>query len=709
MLRIDALARLPLIRQRAINECGYACLASILSFFGKRTAISDLNGLYGEAPNGLTLKEIIRVANHEGLITRPMSIELSQLKHVTCPAIIHLNMNHFAVMAAVSSRTAKIMDPKVGYRRVPIDSLSREFSGIVCEFSISPNFNRNNEGKKSPITYAWFARALPQLPRKLLTIGFLTLLLQFMALTSPLYLQLIVDDALASGDRQLIAALAFSFTAILIVRVIMRWVRSLMYMYLDALLKFRANSAVTLGLLSAPNKNIANRDLGDLQSRLSSVDNILNILTATVSDLVFSAISVIVAIIFLISYSPALTLVSVGFTIIYGLIRYFGYSRLRAITSDSLIVGAEANNQLLESLRHHKSIARFGLENVRLSSWAVPYANLLKKGVEGGRLSAYFTIAETLVNGLASIVVLYIGAGLVIEGKLSIGMLVAYSAYRGTFNSGVFAVLNATIKILLGRVHLERVEGLELSGGPTVQERHPVLDSKEQAFSITFDNVGFRYSRVDEFVFDGFTCHIPAGSFVWVKGVSGSGKSTMFSLLLGFHHSSEGRVMVNDYPITEANARSLRQITTGVFHDDVLFQGTVLENVTMFAESPDLRYVRECLESVGMLERVEKLIMRERTPVTDVGARFSSGEQQRLLLARALFRREAKIMYFDEATNYLDQESERRILGHLKKMSSTILFASHRLEVGKHADFTIELTAAALVDGDSVGDREVGE
>lgn len=703
MLQIDAIQRLPLVRQREVNECGYACLSSILSFFGKKTVVSDLKGLYGATPNGMTLKEITRIGNLEGLISRPMRIDLGQLKYVSCPAIIHLNMNHFAIIVAVNSRSVKIMDPKHGYRRVSIGSLQRQFSGVVCEFSTSPNFVRNKRGKSSSINYAWFTRAMPQLPRKLFNIGILTLLLQFMALTSPLYLQLIVDDALTSGDRRLIAALAFSFSAILIIRVMMRWVRSLLYMYLDALLKFRSNSAVTLGLLSAPSQKIDNRDLGDLQSRLSSVDNILNILTATFSDLVFSAISVIVSMAFLIAYSPTLTLISVGFTVVYGAIRYFGYSRLRAITSDTLIVGAEANNQLLESLRHHKSIARFGLEHVRLNSWAVPYANLLKKGVEGGRLSAYFTIAETLVNGFASIVVLYVGAGLVIDGDLSIGMLVAYSAYRSTFNSGVFSVFNAVIKILLGRVHLERVEGLELDSGAIMQERHPVLDSSEDSFSVTFDNVKFRYSRVDEYVFHGFSCHIPAGSFVWVRGVSGSGKSTMFSLLLGFHHSSAGQVMVNDCPITEGNARSLRELTTGVFHNDVLFQGTVLENVTMFSESPDLSYVRECLKTVGMLERIDKLIMRDRTPVTDVGTRFSSGEQQRLLLARALYRREAKIMYFDEATNYLDKESERRILAHLKNMNSTILFASHRSEVGKYADVSIDLTKSALVIRPSMG------
>lgn len=682
-------ARVPVMLQAETAECGLACVAMVAAHHGLQTDLGTLRRRWSVTSRGATLAQLMSIAQGVDLSPRALRVELDDLVRVRCPAILHWNLDHFVVLDGVRGRFASIVDPASGRRTVTMDEVSQSFTGVALELEPTPDFTPGRT--PTPLSLTSFFTDTDGLVAALGRLLGLSLVLQALVLAAPLFSQLVIDQVVVTGDTGLLTLAAVAFLALAIIQVGISGVRGWFVVLLGADLRLAWTARLFHHLLRLPLAWFERRHIGDVVSRFGSLRAVEGLVTGAVVEAVVDGMMAMTTLVVMLYYSVELTAVAAGAVVLYALARAALMPAMRRVADEALTLEAREQSVFMESVRAIAPLKNFGREGMREARWRNDKSASLRAGVRAARLQLIQRCTNGLVFAGAGILVLWIGAHAVIAGTLTVGMLVAFMAFKHQFTTRTAALIDRVMQLRLARVHLDRIADIALA------ERDVAATVAAPDFvaqgAIGARGLSFRYGDTEPWIFGGLDLDIGAGECVAITAPSGTGKSTLVKLLLGLLEPTGGHVLVDGKRLQGAQVPAWRRRVGVVLQDDVLLSGTLSDNVACFDPVPDQARLDECARLAAIDGDIAAMPMGWHTRVGDMGSALSGGQRQRLLLARALYA-EPRVLFLDEATSHLDPATESRIHAALDSMNITRVLVAHRHETLAMADRVIELQAA---------------
>ncbi len=690
--------------QSESSECGLACLVMIANAHALQLDLSEVRRRFSVSLKGATLQQLITHAGQLNFSSRPLRLELDELAQLQRPCILHWDLNHFVVLKGVGRGNINVLDPAVGERKLSLTEVSRHFTGVALELTPNADFRPADERKRVALS-ALTGKVLG-LKRSLLQIFTVAVVLQLFAIASPLLNQLVVDDAIATHDMDLLQVLIVGFALLLVIQTLVGLARSWMLMVLGQSLSLQWASNVFAHLVRLPVEYFEKRHLGDVVSRFGAVGAIQKTLTTSVIEAVLDGIMGMAALGMMLLYSPKLAAVTVGATATYGLMRWAAYNPFRQAASERLIVSARENTHFLETLRAITPLKLFGREQERRARWQNLIVEVQNRDVRTAKMNIAFGVANTFVFGVENLLVFWLGAGLVMKSGVggasaamaapfTIGMLFAYIAYKGQFTGRVSALINYAVEIKMLSLHSERLADIVLAE-PEV-DTVPPNDLAHLQPSIELRNVSFRYGEGEPWVLKDMNLVLDAGQSVALVGPSGCGKTTLLKVLLGLLHPQEGEVLYGSVPVKHLGLQNYRRVIGTVMQEDVLLAGSIADNISFFDLRVDQARIHACAALAAVHDDIAKMPMGYQTLVGDMGSSLSGGQKLRVLLARALYK-QPRVLALDEATSHLDIANERRVTEALAAMPLTRIIVAHRPETIAGAQRVVGLDGGKVLE-----------
>ncbi|MEI8325680.1 MAG: peptidase domain-containing ABC transporter, partial [Betaproteobacteria bacterium] len=575
------------ILQSESSECALASLAMVANAHGMHLALADLRRRFSVSLKGATLAQLIGHADALNFSSRPLRLEIEELGQLALPCILHWNLNHFVVLKKVGSRSITILDPAVGERRLSFAEVSRHFTGVALEITPNASFTPASDRKKVALS-ALTGKVLG-LKRSLIQIFCLAVVLELFAVTAPLLNQLVVDDALATHDPDLLTVLVVGFALLLVIQTAVGLARSWMVMVLGMSLSLQWVSNVFAHLVKLPIDFFEKRHLGDIVSRFGSVGAIQKTLTTSVIEAVLDGIMGLAALGMMMLYSVQLTGITVCSVVLYGMLRWVRYRPFRDAASERMIISARENTHFIETLRAITPLKLFGREQERRARWQNLLVEVQNRDVRTAKMNISFSTANTLLFGIENLLVFWMGGGLVMQtgtaaggvaSPFTIGMLFAFISYKGQFTGRVSALINYAVEIKMLSLHAARLGDIVLA---TPEKNNlPANDLAHLSPSIELRNVSFRYGEGEQWILKDMNLLLNAGESAAIVGPSGCGKTTLLKVLLGLLAPQEGEVLYGGIPVKHLGLQNYRQRIGTVMQEDVLLAGSIADNISFF-------------------------------------------------------------------------------------------------------------------------------
>ncbi|WP_298325237.1 peptidase domain-containing ABC transporter [Asticcacaulis sp.] len=689
--------------QTEAAECGLACLAMIASHHGASVDLFDLRRLIALSRKGVNLRGLVEHASRLGFTCRPLGLEIEEVSYLKCPCIVHWDMNHFVVLQSVGSRYVTVIDPAVGKRRLSLKEFSSHFTGIALELTPAAEFQK--QAPAARISLSALTGKVRGLWRALFQVFALAVVLELFSIAAPIFQQMVVDDVLTAGDRDLLTIVVLGFGLLLVVQTAIGLARSWMVIFIGQVMSLQWSGNVFAHLLRLPVSFFEKRHLGDIVSRFGSVGAIQHTLTTAVIEAVLDGMMATAALIMMLIYAPTLAAVTVVAVLLYGILRWASYSPFRNASAERLVVAAKENTHFLETLRAITPLKLFGREEERRARWQNLVVGVQNRDVRTACMSMWFSTANTFVFGVENLLVLWLGAKLIMDGMtaggassgagMTIGMLFAFISYKGQFSGRVSALINYAVDLKMLGLHAERLADICLE--PPEKDDVPTSDLSHLSPSIELKGVSFRYGDGEPWILKDANFKIEAGESVAVVGASGCGKTTLLKIALGLLKPIEGDVFYGGQPVRQLGISNYRRQIGTVMQEDVLLTGSLADNIAFFDVHLDQARVEACARLAQLHDDICRMPMGYQTLVGDLGSGLSGGQKQRLLLARALYKQPC-VLALDEATSDLDIGNERAVTAALSQLALTRLIVAHRPETIAGARRVVQLVNGQVME-----------
>ena len=674
---IDRLAlglrtRVPVILQAEAAECGLACLAMVASHYGHRVDLPAVRRRFSTSLSGMSLLDLIGAARRLELNVRPLRAEMSALAKVRLPAILHWQFNHFVVLVAWNGHKGVIHDPAGGRKSLDAAEVSEQFTGVVLELAPSARFAARDEREAIRITDLF--RRVVGLPRVVASTLALSVALEVFQILMPIGSQLIIDQALVAADINLLWIVVLALALATILQAAVSATRSWGLMVLGATLSVQWSASLFDHLVRLPLGYFEKRHVGDVLSRFGALETIRDTFSTRFLSSLIDGVMAVGLLAMMFAYGGWLTLVAIAATAIYLVVRSSIYGTYRRTSEEEIVRHAREQTHFLETLRGIITVKVFGLEQRRGAVWLNLFVERLNARLATQKLDILYGAVNQLLSGLSRVLMLALGAAAVIHGELSLGMLVAFLAYKDQFADRAAGLIDTGFALRMLRLQAERLADIALSEPET--EGMATATRSQAPQRIALREVGFRYGEADKPVLAGINLEIEAGACLVIFGPSGRGKSTLLKLIGGLFRPNEGEVLIDGLALSPATLPAYRSGTACLMQDDQLFAGSLLDNITAFDVSADLDLARTCAVFAAIDADIARMPMGFETLVGDMGSALSGGQKQRLLLARALYRR-PNVLLLDEPTNHLDDDAANRIIDMIGQIPCTRIIVTH--------------------------------
>lgn len=679
---------LRLVLQTEASECGLACLCMIAGFFGNYVDMRSTRMLYQTSLKGANLSQLIKTAKKMKLGARPLRLELEDLEQLVLPCILHWNHNHYVVLSKISPKHVEIFNPASGIRNIGYDELSRSFTGVALELWPDNGF------EKSPLSPPVKLRSLmgkvTGLSRSFSQILLLALALEIFSLLTPLFLQFTVDNVVVAGDHSLLLTLAIAFSGVLLVQQVTIAIRSYVILYMGTILSVQWRANIFTHLMSLPIQYFEKRHIGDIVSRFGSVDQIQRILTTSFLEAIVDGVMTLLTIGVMFLYSPLLSAISLVAMLFYGVARAIRYLPLKEAMQEVIVHSAKQQSHFLETIRGAKTIKLYQRQDDRKSAWLATLVDAINADIRGQKMQIAYRFFNGSLFGFETIIIIAMAGTMIIDGKMTIGLLTAFISYKGQFDSRVGSLIDKYFDVKMLQLQADRLADIVQSEPENIFNNIESEELSNLEASVKVKNVSFRYSDGEPIILQDVSFDISAGESVAITGPSGCGKTTLLNIVLGILNPTTGDILFGDRSARQIGTGALRSIISTVLQDDVLFAGSIGDNISFFDTDPDIEWIKECARKAFIAEDLESMPMKYNTLVGDMGTVLSGGQKQRVLIARALYRR-PKILILDEATSHLDIDRESQVNDAIRNLKITRIIVAHRPETIASADRQIIL------------------
>ena len=685
-------AKVPMVMQMEAVECGAASLTMILAHYGKWLPLEQVRADCGVSRDGSSAKSILRAARNYGLEAKGFRMEPEALEG-TQPAIIHWNFEHFVVFRGFDKKgNACLNDPGSGPVKWPMEEFRKHFTGICLTFKPTEHFKK--EGEQTSIL-SYIRKNLSGAGEAFWLTFTFALMTAFITLLTPLFTRIFLDEILSGKNADWAMWFFMAMGALAAYQFFVVLLQTRYSKRIAGHLALKGNREYLYHLLRLPMSFFSMRHVGDLQQRMHLNEQITHSLVDVLAPQVINIGLLLLYLVLMFSYSTWLTLIGiVAAAVNLGFVKYFSKVRINLIRSMEHSEG-QYFSATISCIDNMESIKAAGAEMGFFKYWSGLWAHKFNMNANADKQQTQMALLPVLANGLVNMAVLVLGAYLILQGDLTVGMLMAFQGFMGSFLQPVNAIVNASQTIVEMRSQMERVEDVMKYPEDHRDNEGEVVQGKLGGL-LELKHVTFGYSPLQPPLIEDFNLRIEPGHSVAFVGSSGCGKSTLAKLISGLYKPWSGEILFDDRPIESISNEELTNSVAVIDQNVVLFDDTVAQNIRMWDPSiEDFTMMIACNDAqirADIVSRPEGF----GTKIVKGGQNFSGGQRQRIEMATALAK-EPAILIMDEATSALDPKTEDEVMRRIRRMGPTQIIVAHRLSTIRDCDEIIVMDQGKIL------------
>jgi len=698
----------PFFKQLDAKDCGPACLKTIVKHFGKNINIQELRDLSETTRIGSTMQGLSSAAERIGIRTLPAKISLDQITEVPLPCILHWNNNHFVVLYAVKKDTYYISDPAHGlisYTKTELlkhwignDAKEHTLEGVALLLEPTPAFYENQfDSTKDKLSFGFLSKYLIRYKKFLVQLLFGLLAGSLLQLLFPFLTQSIVDVGIKNQDIHfvylILAAQLFLFLGKTAVEVIRSWI----LLHLSTRINISLISDFFIKLMNLPIAFFDTRLTGDILQRINDHERVERLLTSSSLNVLFSMVNLIVFGLVLAYYNLWIFGIFLLGSLLYFAWVFIFLKKRRTLDYKEFSQISQEQSKVIELINGMQEIKLHNAEKQFRWDWEHLQARLFKVYMERLSLSQYQDVGSGFINEFKNILITVISAKLVIDGDITLGMLLAISYIVGQLNSPISELVLFIRDAQDAKISLERLS--EIHNREDEEVLGESIVNIPSTISFKLQNVSFRYLGTEESVLKDLDLTIPEKKVTAIVGSSGSGKTTLLKLLLKFYEPQTGSIEMGSIPLKKLSHKGWRDKCGVVMQEGFIFSNTIAKNIAVGEDIIDKEKLAHAVDIANIKDFIEDLPLSYNTKIGNEGVGLSTGQKQRILIARAVYKNPG-CLFFDEATSALDANNEKIIMGKLETFfnNKTVIIIAHRLSTVKNADQIVVLDQGHIVE-----------
>lgn len=675
-------------QQSEHSECGLACVTMLIDFYKKRSNLSSLRKKYGVPNGGYNLEQMHIIFEEYGLESKAVKINAESIQALPLPFICYWKARHFIIVEKITKNNILIVDPASGKQKISYEVFKENFSQIALY--ITNDGRRKTELPKiNPI----LKNIIMNNKKLLLKTFFITLVMQCISIVVPYIIQLVIDEN----------EVIFSFGIVpLVLLIVVVWASY----YLVSLLKTRITvnfqtsfdkdilSSTIRQLLDLPYSYFVNRSKGELVYRINSNTYIREVLLEEISGLIINIMFFFLYLIIMFLYNKTLCIITISIAVVLCLFSYISSRINQKISQNEMTVLTKSQNMINELVNNIFTIKSTNAQICLYEKWKKVFDEqiLLEK-----KRAKYMSVLANIPFSLQvfyPLMVFILGFFLIKQQKMTLGSVIAFSSIGASFLSPMLSIMNSYGQLLMVKIYIDRLlDILETPSELTIGEKKNISNYRG---GITMKNISYRYSYFSDKVLNNISLNIKANEKVAIVGETGSGKSTLLKIAATLYQPTEGKIFFDGDDFETINIRKFRADIGVVLQENVLFSGTIKENIAM-GRSYSTKEIWKCISATGLQELVESFPLGLETNISESGQNLSGGQRQKISIARAIISN-PKVLFLDEPTSALDNESEKNIMEYLLNMHSTLVVVAHRLSMIEEFDRIIVMKHGRIIE-----------
>lgn len=691
-------AKVPMVMQMEALECGAASLTMILAYYDKWIPLEQVRADCGVSRDGSNAKNVLKAARSYGLIAKGYRYEPEDLKkNGKFPCIIHWNFNHFLVLCGFRGNKAVLNDPAKGTYGVSMETFDKSFTGICLMFEPGENFEPGGK-PKSVIDFA--KKRLKGAGAAVAFVIATTVISSLIGIINPAFSRIFLDRLLTGQNPEWFLPFIVSLSVLSAVQIVVALIQALWSSRIDGRMTVTGSASFLWKVLRMPMEFFSQRMAGDIQQRQGANASIAGSLVNTFAPLVLDAFMMVFYLVVMIRYSWLLTLIGIASIFVNLLISNLISKKRINITRVQMRDAGKLAGATVAGVEMIETIKASGAENGYFEKWAGYQASVNTQKVKFARLNQYLGLLPSFVSTVTGTAVLILGVYLTMQGQFTVGMIMAFQGFLGSFTAPATTLISAGQTLQEMRTEMERVEDvMQYPTDVEFAERNEDSDAEYDKLSglVEMKNVTFGYSRLSEPLIEDFNLTLKPGSRVAFVGSSGCGKSTLSKLISGLYKPWSGEILFDGKPMNEID----RSVFTGslavVDQDIILFEDTIANNIKMWDNSiEDFEMIMAARDA----RLHEDIMQREggyNYKITEGGKDFSGGQRQRMEIARVLAQ-DPTIIILDEATSALDAKTEFEVVNAIKDRGITCIVVAHRLSTIRDCDEIVVMDHGKVVE-----------
>lgn len=712
--RKRTIKRFPHFKQADAKDCGPTCLKIIGKYYGKTLNIQRLRVLAETTRMGSNLKNISKAAEKIGFRTLAVKIDFKKLLEAPLPCILHWNKNHFVVLHKIKNDVCYISDPAFGLITYSKEEFLEAWigknatedtrEGVALLLEATPKFyDDDSEEQVTGFGVAYILRYLVKYKAFLVQLVVGLLAASLLQLIFPFLTQSIVDVGIQNKDISFIYLILLAQLFLFLGRTSIEVIRGWILLHLSTRINISLVSDFFIKLMNLPISFFDVRMTGDILQRINDHRRIESLLTNSSLSVLFSTLNLLTFALVLAWYNTTIFLLFLGGTVLYFAWVLFFFKRRRVLDYKRFSQVSEEQSKVIELINGMQEIKLHNAELKKRWSWEFLQAKLFKISVEGLALEQYQSVGSSVINEVKNILITVLAAMLVVNGQITLGMMLAITYIVGQLNAPILQIINFLRELQDAKISLERL------GEIHHREDEEQLDANKIGHipndeDITIEQLSFRYPGSTTSVLKELNLRIPANKVTAIVGTSGSGKTTLMKLLLKFYQADQGKIKLGNTDLQQYTQSAWRESCGVVMQEGYIFNDTIAENVGIGADEVDQEKLQHAVKVANIRDFIEVLPLSYNTKIGMEGVGLSTGQKQRVLIARAVYK-DPRFLFFDEATSALDANNEKVIMENLDRFfeNRTVVVIAHRLSTVKNAHQIIVLDEGKAVE---VGNHE---